>query len=158
VASQDFDPARGFVPPLHAAVFVVTGTHTYADESATEPLSVGIIRTSDNLSGTLHRSATIDFAHPMQVAGVTVAEADVLVPIALGALSGTFNVLDGAVARFSNANLASTADDFIATVDWGDGTITTGTIDDASGVITVSGTHSYAASGEYSLAVTLADD
>src|SRR5262249_39392146 len=109
VASQDFDPAPGFVPPLHAAVFVVTGTHTYADESASEPLSVGIIRTSDNLSGTLHRSASIDFAHPMQVAGVTVAEADELVPVPLGALNGTFNVLDGVVARFSNANLASTA-------------------------------------------------
>src|SRR4029077_15073404 len=59
VASQDFDAAPGFVPPLHAAVFMVTGTHTYADERASEPLSVGIIRTSDNLSGTLHRSATI---------------------------------------------------------------------------------------------------
>jgi VCBS repeat-containing protein len=158
VASQDFDPAPGFVPPLHAAVFMVTGTHTYADESASEPLSVGIIRTSDNLSGTLHRSATIDFGHPAVVAGVTVAEADVLAPVPLGPLTANFNVVDGVVARFTNTNLASTAGDFIATIDWGDGTTTTGTIDDVSGVITVSGTHSYANSGKYALAVTLADD
>jgi hypothetical protein len=144
VASQDFDAAPGFVPPLHAAVFMVTGTHTYADESASEPLSVGIIRTSDNLSGTLHRSATIDFAHPAVVAGVTVAEADVLVPVPLGALTANPNVVDGVVARFTDTNLASTAGDFIASIDWGDGTTTTGTIDDVSGVITVSGTHSYA--------------
>jgi VCBS repeat-containing protein len=158
VASQDFDAAPGFVPPLHAAVFMVTGTHTYADESASEPLSVGIIRTSDNLSGTLHRSATIDFAHPAVVAGVTVAEADVLVPVPLGALTANPNVVDGVVARFTDTNLASTAGDFIASIDWGDGTTTTGTIDDVSGVITVSGTHSYANSGKYALAVTLADD
>ena len=158
VASQDFDPAPGSVPPLHAAVFMVTGTHTYADESASEPLSVGIIRTNDNLSGTLHRSATIDFGHPAVVAGVTVAEADVLAPVPLGPLTANFNVVDGVVARFTNTNLASMAGDFIATIDWGDGTTTTGSIDDVSGVITVSGTHSYANSGKYALAVTLTDD
>ena len=158
VASQDFDPAPGSVPPLHAAVFMVTGTHTYADESASEPLSVGIIRINDNLSGTLHRSATIDFGHPAVVAGVTVAEADVLAPVPLGPLTANFNVVDGVVARFTNTNLASTAGDFIATIDWGDGTTTTGSIDDVSGVITVSGTHSYANSGKYALAVTLTDD
>jgi hypothetical protein len=42
VTSQDFNPLPGVLPTLHAAAFVVTGTHTYADESANEPLSVGI--------------------------------------------------------------------------------------------------------------------
>jgi hypothetical protein len=30
-------PFPGVLPTLHAAAFVVTGTHTYADESANEP-------------------------------------------------------------------------------------------------------------------------
>jgi hypothetical protein len=50
---------------IHGSAFVVFGTHTYARASASEILSVGIIRTTDDYSGTLYRSSTLDFANPM---------------------------------------------------------------------------------------------
>src|SRR4029077_14902340 len=48
--------------------------------------------------------------------------------------------------------------DFTATIQWGDATTTAGTVTGGGGTFTVSGTHTYAASGPFSVTVTLADD
>ena len=90
---------------------------------------------------------------------VTIADNDVLTAqlgFTIEATQGS--AFSGVVARFTDANLASVAGDFTASIDWGDGTVTTGSIDDVSGVITVSDAHSYGNSGKYALVVTLADD
>ncbi len=58
-----------------------------------------------------------------------------------------------ASAVFSNP-AGSTA--HIATWDWGDGTQSSGTVNEAA--LTVSGTHAYASAGVYSVTLTLADD
>jgi hypothetical protein len=47
---------------------------------------------------------------------------------------------------------------FDATIDWGDGTTSAGAITDTAGAISVSGTHTYAATGQDAVTVTLADD
>src|SRR5258708_7377478 len=48
------------------------------------------------------------------------------------------------------------AGDFTATISWGDGSITTGTVT-GTGPFTVSGTHSYGEGGKYPTSVTIRD-
>src|SRR5580704_11370521 len=51
------------------------------------------------------------------------------------------------VASFTDANLTDTASAFTATIDWGDGTTTTGTVVGSNGSFTVDGGHTYADEG-----------
>jgi hypothetical protein len=63
----------------------------------------------------------------------------------------------GAVASFSDAD-GGTLSSFSAKVDWGDGTSTTGSIAaNSNGGFTVSGTHTYASYGSYTLMVEVDD-
>jgi cyanophycinase-like exopeptidase len=62
------------------------------------------------------------------------------------------------VARFTDANPAATITDYSASIDWGDGTTTTGTVAPVSGGYNVSGTHTYAGDGNNTATVTVSDD
>jgi len=60
------------------------------------------------------------------------------------------------VAGFSVDDTTLAAGAFTATIDWGDGTATTaGTISGSSGAFTVSGNHTYAAAGVYTVTTTI---
>ncbi len=61
------------------------------------------------------------------------------------------------IATFTDANAASIAGDFTATIAWGDGLTTTGTVTKTAGVYSVVGTHTYTSAGYYSAKVTIAD-
>jgi len=52
----------------------------------------------------------------------------------------------------------STDDTHTATIDWGDGTVETGTVSETDGSGTVSGSHAYADNGTYTVTVTVTDD
>ena len=67
---------------------------------------------------------------------------------------------DAVVATFVNPRLNSTPDQFEATIDWGDGSTTVGSIELLAGgtrVYQVSGTHRYATAGAYIVRVTVVD-
>src|SRR5262249_8440059 len=49
----------------------------------------------------------------------------------------------GTVATFQDPGSPDTPSDFTATIDWGDGTITPGTVTGGGGFFTVTGTHTY---------------
>ena len=51
-----------------------------------------------------------------------------------------------------------TGDTHTATIDWGDGTVTTGIVDQGAGFGTVEGEHTYAAAGVYTVEVCVTDD
>jgi len=125
--------------------FTLTGQHTYADEGSFT-FSVGV---SEIGPGGLTASGT---------GTATVSEADVLAgsPISFAAESGV--VFTGAVATFTDTNAAGLASDFVATIDWGDGNTTAGTVTGGGGAFTVSGTHTYANAGVFNVIVTLTDD
>jgi len=53
---------------------------------------------------------------------------------------------------------AGTADTHTASIDWGDGTSSTGTVTETAGVGTISGSHVYTASGNYTITFTVTDD
>jgi hypothetical protein len=63
----------------------------------------------------------------------------------------------GTVATFTDPDLAATASEYAATIDWGDSTTTTGTISGSGGSFIVSGSHTYTEEGSYSVTVTIAD-
>ncbi len=56
------------------------------------------------------------------------------------------------VATFLDPSIQDTANDFRATIDWGDGTINVGTVvDQGDGVFSVTGDHTYMAAGTYNI-------
>src|SRR4029077_11007285 len=64
----------------------------------------------------------------------------------------------GAVASFTDSDAANVPGDFVATIDWGDGNTTAGTVTGGGGTFTVSGTHTYANAGVFTVTVTLTED
>ncbi len=125
--------------------FTVSGQHTYADEGS---FSFTVTVTETGAGGaTASSSAT-----------ATVSETDALsgTGVAISPFQGV--PFTGVVATFTDANTTNVASDLIATIDWGDGSTSTGTVAGGSGSFTVSGTHTYAASGAFTITVTLADD
>ncbi|HWB07817.1 MAG TPA: DUF4214 domain-containing protein [Pirellulales bacterium] len=91
----------------------------------------------------------------------TFGSGDTLTPAGIAA---TFTATQGAalsttLASFTDSDTGSTAGDFTATIDWGDGSTGMGVVSSASpGTLTVSGSHVYAAEGARQATVTLADD
>lgn len=130
---------------ISSGAFDVLGQHIYADEG---PFTA-TVTISDQAPGTGTATAT-DSA--------TVSEADSLAgsPVTFSAVAGTSFV--GSVAAFSDSLTTAVASDFIATIDWGDATVSAGTISGGSGSFQVSGTHTYAGAGTFSVLVTLTDD
>jgi len=126
-----------------AGSFSVSGSHTYAEEG-TDQVTV-TITDADNPAN----SAT---AKP--TAGVADAALT-----ASPACSATFShSYSGLTATFTDAASPSgTLSDFSASIDWGDGTSTAGTITGAGGSYSVSGSHTYASTGSFTITTTITD-
>ena len=124
--------------------FTVEGGHTYGDEGS-DPAVVTLTHTSDNAQATASGS-------------VAVAEDDVLTGHGQTIRPHANQAFSGAVATFSDTDTINGAGDFNATINWGDGTTTSGTVSGGSGTFTVSGSHTYTHPGHENMTVTLTDD
>ena len=121
-------------------------SHAYAEEGA-DTVTVKVTD-KDNGSG----SATFQ---------TTVADA----PLSLAA-GPTFNATEGVasatqvVATFTDTGAAEAVTDYAATINWGDGNSGPGTIsyNSASGVFSVSGAHTYASEGSFTVTTTVHHD
>jgi hypothetical protein len=89
---------------------------------------------------------------------VAAAEADVLSAKGLTFRANAGQAFSGKVATFTDRDTHNVASDFSATINWGDGTTSAGVITDTRGAISVSGTHTYASSGQDAVTVSLTDD
>jgi hypothetical protein len=122
---------------LSGGTFTVAGDHTYLEESAGHTVSgkypVVVTITHENAPTTTVNTAA-DVADP-----------------AVAAMGGfTFTAVEGmpsgtqTVAKFTDPGGAEALSDYSASIDWGDGTTSTGTITVSGGVYTVTGDHTYA--------------
>jgi VCBS repeat-containing protein len=124
--------------------FQVQGGHTYADEGS-DPVSVTLTHTPDQAKSTV-------------IGTVAVAEHDSLTPGGVQFFPIRGVTYNNVVATFTDSDHVTPASDFVATIDWGDGTTTPGTVSGSNGSFSVSGAHTYNSSGQKSVSVTVADD
>jgi hypothetical protein len=124
--------------------FSVSGGHTYSDEGS-DTITVTVTDT-DNTSN----SATV-------TDGVTVNDAS------LSAAGGTLGSpstqsASGTTAKFTDANTSATTADFTATIDWGDGNTSGGTVSGSGASYSVSGSHTYTTTGYFTIKTHIVDD
>ena len=123
-------------------VFTVSGTNTYAEEGA--------------------YTATVTIAHEGAAAVVVKPQATVSDP-SVAATAVAITAAEGAsanvnVATFTDPGGAESTADYSATILWGDGQTSAGTISVSNGVFTVSGANTYAEEGTYTATVTVAHE
>ena len=124
--------------------FTVSGTHAYADEGPFHP----IVKISENNSpATISATGT-----------ATMSDADVLTGTGIPISPTVGATFTGTVATFTDAYLGATADHFMTTIDWGDGTSTSsGTVTGSNGTFTIQGSHVYASAAQHTVRVVIND-
>jgi parallel beta-helix repeat protein len=137
----DGTTSAGGVSPDGSGGFRVTGGHAYAEEG-----SYAVRVTVNDIGGS---SFSVSGAATVADAPLTATGASIT------ATEGTS--FSGVVATFSDANPGATLGDFSATISWGDGRTSAGTVSANGGGFSVAGTHSYASSGPYTVTVSIAD-
>ena len=124
--------------------FNVAGSHTYAEQAASETIHVTVSDGTNTI--TLNASAKVNDA-PLSAAGVPVS------------IQQSLTLANVAVATFTDAGGADAVSDYTATIDWGDGTTAdAGTVSASSGTFTVSGSHTYATDGHHAIVATIHDE
>jgi hypothetical protein len=132
--------------PDAGGVYTVTGSHTYVEEGQPEhggPFTI-----------------TVTILH-MGISSVQVTDPTNIVEAPLSATGGfsfTGPTLSNVtLATFSDTGGAEPLVDYAASVNWGDGTTTAGTISLPSGssVFTVSGSHTYSTLSSFTITVTI---
>lgn len=123
--------------------FSVSGSHTYAEEgSYTTTVTITDVDTPDN-GATANGTATV---------------ADAAISSACAAPATSGSVFTGPTASLSDANTGGSTADFTATINWGDASSSSGTVSGAGGTYAVSGSHTYASTGTYTITTSVADD
>jgi hypothetical protein len=117
------------------------GDHTYAEE--------GSYAGTVTYSATCVRFATQHFTASVADAQLSAAGRDV---------SGAQGQeLSGTVAHFIDSDPGGAASDYSATIEWGDGSNSTGTVAAAGGGFDVAGTHTYSTGGTFAVSVNIVD-
>lgn len=121
--------------------FAVKGNGSYA-KYGSYPISVTITDTVENLFANGTTTATVTDA---PLTGVFIAPAR---QPGAGQISGL-------IAEFTDTNSAGQASDLSASINWGDGTTSAGTITSANGKFQVSGSRTYTALATFNVVVSL---
>jgi hypothetical protein len=121
----------------------VTGTHTFSN-AGLYTISISISDTDgDSANATGHAFVT-GTNGDLKATGQTIKAA-------------AANSFSGQVATFVDPDSSTTQGTQTATIDWGDGQTSTGTISTTSNGFSVSGTHTYATPGVYQYTVVISD-
>lgn len=147
----DDQTSAGEVTTDSAGNFSVAGSHTYASVGTYHP-------TVEIVGGGTTASSTDASDSADQQATVVVADAAVDVTVAaIAPTAGTS--FSGTVATFVDSDTSRLADNYSASINWGDGTDTsTGTVAlTSAGHFDVTGSHTYTESGAHTVVVTITD-
>ena len=145
----DGNSTAGTITSLGGGKYSVSGSHTYADEGT--PTVTVSISDPDDPGG----PATAPAAATVSDAALTATGSPDFVSV---------NPVSGTLATFTDGNPGATTADFTSgggstTIDWGDGHTSQGTVTQTGpGQFAVSGTHSYATLGPYTITVNITDD
>jgi hypothetical protein len=145
----DGSSTAGTITSLGGGKYSVSGSHTYAEESG--PTVSVSITDPDDPGGPATASAT---------AAVT----DAALTATGSPAFASANPVSGTLATFTDANAGATTADFTTgggstTIHWGDGATSPGTVTQTGpGHFAVSGSHTYAVLGPYTITITITDD
>jgi hypothetical protein len=120
--------------------FNVIGSHVYA------------------LAGSYTISVTV--APPSGPSSTATGLADILPPFSPTSrliVVPVSQVFSGTVATFTDPNTSDVASDFTASIAWGDGGTTPGTVTGSNGTFAIQGTYTYTSAGTYAATITVAD-
>jgi hypothetical protein len=124
--------------------FLVTGSHTYAEEASTLPVTVTITDVPANAQVTANSLVNVADA-PLTVNAPSVSAVE----------GATFS---GQVGTFTDADPNGTRSDYVVVITWGDGTVSAGTVSAlGNGLFAVSGKHTYAEEGKHTLSLSVQD-
>jgi N-acetylneuraminic acid mutarotase len=137
-------PTAGAIT-VNGGVFTVSGSHTYGEEGSY--LTKVTVTHEGMLPVTVMGSASV--SDPAVVGALVNVNATAGAPF--GGLVATFNDPGGSEPNASDPT-PGIASHYTAVISWGDGTpSSTGTINFAGGVFSVSGNHTYAGAGPYTI-------
>jgi hypothetical protein len=135
----------GIILGSDGQTFSVNLAHLYADEGAY------------NITVTLNHNGVQ--SAPVTIAA-NVAESDNLTATGVVSITTTAGtpLVNATLATFTDTYTGNTASDFGAIINWGDGQSSNGTVSGSNGNFTVTGSHTYAAAGNYTIGVAISDD
>lgn len=126
------------------------GSHTYAEES--NPALTVTVTDAGGASTVLHVPTTVTDA-ALHATGVT----DNTTSSGQSVLTWPVPPGTGIVATFTDDDPAGTVSDYSATIDWGDGGTSSGTVAASGSGFTVAGTHAYTELGVHTVTITIDD-
>jgi hypothetical protein len=133
--------SAGTIQPQGAGNFTVSGTNTY-----TNPGNYPVTVTISDTGG----ASAVATSHA-SVATAALAPASTT---SIGVLQGT--AYSGPVVSFVDANAQALAGSFTATINWGDGNVTGGSVLQlGGGLFEIAGTNTYKTSGTFTIVVTV---
>jgi hypothetical protein len=142
----DGTSSSGAVVATPSALYNITGTHTYAEEQVAGtngyPLSV-TVGSSSGPSTTGQGVASVSDA-PLTASGTNFT-------------ARVRKQFSGVVASFSDGDPLGTVPDYTASISWGDGTSSAGTISAVSNGFTVAGSHTYRSKGSFAVTTRISD-
>jgi ELWxxDGT repeat protein len=143
ISWADGQTSAGTVTALGGGRFAVSGSHTYAHAGTYE---VGV-QIGPAVGGSLSAAAAITVADQPFWATRTFLHVAQWQPVT------------GVLGTLTDLNPLASAGDFTATIDWGDGSKSAGTLRPAGqGTFNITGAHTYALAGARTLTVTVTDE
>ena len=110
---------------------------------------------SNSTGSTTTRTATFNVS-PGETVTCTFTNKKAVLDLKCASTCGTTDKsFSGVVANLTDTDTSMGASDYTATIDWGDGNTSAGTVTGSNGSFKVSGSHNYSSTGSFSIKVTV---